>query len=387
MDFETLAQQIEKQLDALNVQMRHEISNLGTAHSDTVRRITELSQQLGQVQQQIDAVDRRTQEQAAHQSRSGAIRLAGNESIERLVRDKRGTAVLHVPTQDLLEVRTTITSAGISVQPQRMSGIVDEARRELRIRDLLTSIPTTSNAVEYVQVSAHTKAAAPQAEGAVKAEDEITFSLQTVPVRTIATWIPATKQVLDDVAGLQAYVESALRYALDEEFEDQLLLGSGVGQNLNGLFTQAQSFDTNLLGTTWDYTDVLGRAIQQIASANEVQPSFVVVAPRDAWNLRLAKDANGQYIFGAPSVGGPDNIFGLSMVVSTAMTAGQFLIGSSAPNVAHIRMREEATVEISTGHSDYFTRNMVAIRAEMRAALVVTRPAAFVKGALTRSPA
>jgi hypothetical protein len=50
-------------------------------------------------------------------------------------------------------------------------------------------------------------------------------------------------------------------------------------------------------------------------------------------------------------------------------------------------MRQDATVEISTEHADYFVRNMVAIRAELRAALVVMRPGAYVKGNLTSSPA
>jgi hypothetical protein len=50
-------------------------------------------------------------------------------------------------------------------------------------------------------------------------------------------------------------------------------------------------------------------------------------------------------------------------------------------------MRQPITVEISTEHSDYFTRNLVAIRAELRAALVVMRPGAFIKGSLTSSPA
>jgi hypothetical protein len=45
------------------------------------------------------------------------------------------------------------------------------------------------------------------------------------------------------------------------------------------------------------------------------------------------------------------------------------------------------TVEISTEHADYFVRNLVAVRAEKRLALVTKRPASFVSGSFTTSPA
>jgi HK97 family phage major capsid protein len=115
-------------------------------------------------------------------------------------------------------------------------------------------------------------------------------------------------------------------------------------------------------------------------------PGFVILNPGDAWNIRLLKDNYGGYIFGPPTAGGVTSIFGLSMVVSNAMTGGQFLVGTVNPDAAHLRMRSDATVEISTEHSDYFTKNMIAIRAELRCALVVRRPAAFAKGSVTTSP-
>ena len=45
------------------------------------------------------------------------------------------------------------------------------------------------------------------------------------------------------------------------------------------------------------------------------------------------------------------------------------------------------TVEIATQHSDYPTKNLIAIRAEKRAALVVSRPASYITGTFTTSPA
>jgi HK97 family phage major capsid protein len=320
-------------------------------------------------------------------ARDLARELRENQTLQNLVKTGRGTAVLKFNPGELL-TRTTITSSGISVAPERMPGVVAEARRRLRIQDLLVTIPTNSAIIEWIETTSHSKVAAPIAETSTKPESEITFQKRETRVRTIATWIPASKQILEDFEGLRAFLESSLAYAIAEEFEDQLLFGSGAGENLNGLVTQAAIFNTSLLGTNWTRIDVIARAVQQLAMANEMQPSFVVMHPADYWQIALQKDVNGRYLVADPQNASTlRSLFGLTVVECSAMTQGQFLLGTSDPRAAQIRMRQPITVEISTEHSDYFTRNLVAIRAELRAALVVMRPGAFVKGSLTSSPA
>jgi len=390
-----LLEQIQKNLDAITVQMKDELRKVGEVSEKTAKEFDAMSAQLAEIRkeqremrEQVDAIDAKIQKTAPGAAFESALarEMKDNVSLQTLMRDRRGAAVLRIAPSDLL-LRTTVTSSSISVQPERVPGIIPEPRSVLRIRNLLSSVPVQSNAVEFVRVLNHAKVVSPQTETQPKAENEITFELQSVPVRTIATWIPATKQILDDFEGLEGFLRSSLTYALEEEFEDQLLLGSGSGQNLNGLYTQATAFNTALLGTSWNRIDVLARAIQQLASANQIQPDFVALNPADYWSIRLAKDENGRYLLPEPANNGPAQIWGLTVVPTNAMAAGTFLVGTSSPAAAVIRMRQDATVEISTEHSDYFTRNMVAIRAELRAALVVMRPGAFIKGNLTASPA
>ena len=68
----------------------------------------------------------------------------------------------------------------------------------------------------------------------------------------------------------------------------------------------------------------------------------------------------------------------LAVVETTAVSAGEFLVGAGFG--AQIFDREDAAVEVSTDHEDYFVKNKVAIRAEERLALTVTRPESFVHG-------
>jgi HK97 family phage major capsid protein len=313
--------------------------------------------------------------------------LERSQDLQRLMRDRAGRAVITLPADQLL-LRTTITSGSIPVLPAREPGIVPEPRRQLRLRDLLATFPTSSNTIEWIEVTAHDKVASPVAETTVKPEAGLAFTTRTVPVRTIATWIPASRQILEDFDGLTNFVQSTLTYALEEEVEDQILLGSGYGQNLHGLVTQATDFDTSLLGPSWTKADAIARAIQQLSSADQPFPDFAVIHPSDYWDIRLSKDTQGKYLFAPPGeTPQVPRLWNVAVVVSTAMPAGTFLVGSSDPRIVQLRVRRELSVEISTEHADYFTRNLVAVLAETRLALVVTRPGAFVKGNLNSSPA
>ena len=241
-----------------------------------------------------------------------------------------------------------------------------------------------------MKISSFSKVVSPVSEGSAKGESELKFATVSVPVRLIATWIPATKVILDDFSGLDQLIREQLTFALEEEIEDQILSGNNTSENLNGLTTQATAFDTSLTVASdgWEKVDLVARAIQQVNVANEIDPDFVVLNPTDSWGMRLVKDTAGRYVFDRPDgARGASPLWGLTPVVTTAMTSGYFLVGSSAPTAAVIRNRMGVTIDISDSHDDYFIKNKIAIRIEARLALVVFRPASYIYGALDTSPA
>jgi len=89
----------------------------------------------------------------------------------------------------------------------------------------------------------------------------------------------------------------------------------------------------------------------------------------------------GNYVVFAPSgsIRVP-TLWGKKVVVTNSMTADKFLVGSSRQCGIFDRMK--ANIMISTEHSDYFTKNMVALRCEERLAFCVYRDAAFIYGDL-----
>ena len=279
-----------------------------------------------------------------------------------------------------------------------------EARQRLTIRDLLSARPTTQLVVDFVKVLARPAIGSPQTEASDKGENAVTFTSVSQQVRTLATWIPASKQVLDDMGELMSYLQTALPYYIDLEEELQLLSGDNTGVNLYGFIPQAASFNASLLSAAagWNRIDIIGRAVEQIQIAKELEPTFIVLHPQDWWSIRLTKDAYGRYILGNPqeSVGRPaiselgapvgvslpPRVFDLVPVVTTSISVGTFLVGSGSPVAAEIRDRMGMTLEIATQHADFFTKNLIAIRAEKRLCLVTKRPGSFVTGSFTTSP-
>ncbi len=351
------------------------------------------------LQKQVDAIDVKMAEKhaAAVPDKTFEETLRESESIQRLVKDRSGKAVLNLKGReviDLLERKTTITSAAVGLsttgvlQIERIPGIVPEARQALTVRDLLVARPTVMQVIDFVKVNAAPKLASPQVEAADKAENVVTFAAASQQVRTIATWIPASRQILDDFSELAGYLNQALPYYVNLMEELELLSGDNTGVHLNGLITQATAFSTGLLSAPlgWNKIDIVGRVIQQITAAKELQPTFIVCHPTDWWGIRLTKDSYGRYILGDPQTNVAPSLFGLSVVPTVNITSGTFLVGSGSPIASEIRDRMEMQVEISTEHSDYFVKNLVAVRAEKRLALVVKRPASYITGTFTTSP-
>ncbi len=271
-------------------------------------------------------------------------------------------------------------SAGDLVVPARAM-LVDAVERRMTVRDLLTPGRTSSSSIQYPKETGFTNSAATHTEtgGTAKPQSEIKFDIATASVTTIAHWVQATRQILDDVPMLQSYIDGRLRYGLAYAEELQLLNGDGTGTNLNGIYTQATASTANLAVVALPTKlDVLRFAMLQ-ASLAEFPASGIVIHPTDWAGIETTKDSAGNYIIGDPAATTQPRIWGLPVVATQAMTVDKFLVGAFRLG-AQIFDRQDARVEISTEDDQNFRKNLVTILAEERLALAVYRPEAFVKG-------
>jgi HK97 family phage major capsid protein len=283
------------------------------------------------------------------------------------------------------ESKAIITSGTIIPQTVRLPGIVARPRRALRLRDLIPTRPfdaVAAGGVDCLRQKPRTTTAAPQVvEGDVKAELKIETDLVTAKFSTIAAWTAASRQVLMDVALLQAFIDQELVYSVQLEEEREILVGTGAANGqLDGLLPNATPFVPGPPAALDQQLDTLALAAAQLLAA-DVQPTAFVINPVDMAQSELLTTTFGQYIANEP--GDADfsdtTLWGLQVVVSNSMPVGQFLVGDFL-NGCTLLDRQTATIEIATEHADFFTRNLIAIRAETRTALLIFAPWAFVTG-------
>jgi len=300
------------------------------------------------------------------------------------------------------DITGTAGSAIALVNPDRDPTVYRSigGRRQLRIADLIPSVPTSSGSVEIMRQDSFTNNAGPQEAGSspssaagggefeAKAQSNITWELVTVPVRTIAHWVPASRQALSDAPMLQGLIDTELSYGLQLESDAQLLNGDGAGQNLTGILNDAAINDVGELATGTDPADVPAAMIDHIREAvTECQKSEyynmngLVLNPVDWQTLETAKATDGHYLLVAfaATQGETPTVWRVPVIVTNAIAEGTFLIGDWAMG-ATIYRREGVSVRVSESHADYFVRNGVAVLAEERYCLAVNRPKAFTKG-------
>lgn len=266
------------------------------------------------------------------------------------------------------------------VAADRLAGIVPGAFRRLRIRDILPQGVTSSNAIEFTRELAFTNAAAETAEGDTKPQATLTFELVNAPVRTIAHWIKATKQALDDAQALASYIDARLRHGVNNRIDSQILNGNGVSQNLSGLLTpQNYTSFSPTVGET--ELDSLNR-MKYLVDTSDYMATGIVLNPATWGGIERIKGDDDHYVVGSPLAPYGPTLWGLPVVVSNQMVAGKALV-AGFDVLAQVFERSGTVVEMFEQDETNVQKNLVTIRAEARLALAVYTPAASRYGALT----
>lgn len=367
-----------------------EMKNLGAAGDETkanadkaLSEMNALAQRLTEVEQKMT---RRGSGDQPQQPRTIGETVVEDEKIKALLEQKNGQARVTIEMKDMFS-GSTVWGTGVSpsnalVMADRQS-IVIPPMRQLVVRDLLTPGSTSSNAIEYpVETDLYSATgAAVVSEGARKPQTNLTFDLKSVPVRTIAHYTKASRQIMDDAPQLRSYIDGRLRYGLMYVEENELLYGDGTGQHLLGIIPQATAYSAAFTPANLQNIDTLRLAALQATLALYPATGFVL-HPTDWAKIELTKDGQQRYIVGDPQNQIAPRLWNLPVVATQAMQVTKFLTGAFRLG-AQIFDRMSIEVLISTENEDDFVRNMITIRAEERLALAVYRPAAFIYGTLS----
>lgn len=371
--------EVGDQLKAHAEKTNKEIQSFGAMGEETRDSVDKLLSQQGALQQRLQAAEQAlAANDGSHDPRvvqSLGQRFMALEAAAGLSSSWNGTVKSDFPRSEVAAI-TTATSGGM-VQPDQR-GLILPAQRILTIRDLIMPGETESNMINYVVETGFTNNAASAPENTLKAQSGITFAPKNAAVETIAHWIPASKQILDDAKALASFIDGRLRHGLALAEERQLLYGTGTGGDVHGIVPQAQAFAPAITIADATPIDRIRLAILQAMLADYAADG-IVLNPTDWAEIELTKDNEGRYIVGNAVNGIAPALWNLPIVQTTSMLAGDFLTGAFGMS-AQIFDRETASVQVSTEDRDNFVKNMITIRAEERLAFAVYRPESFVTG-------
>ncbi len=297
--------------------------------------------------------------------------LNGSENTP-VLRDDEDVPLAYI--EDGAEVKALITgvsdtSAGAFVTNDRGT-YVPQPRRRLRVLDLVRSSETSVDAVEFARQTTFTNVAAEVAEATstttgTKPEATIAFEKVTAAVKTYPAWVPATRRALSDVDEARQVVDGQLTYAAQRALEDAVVAAMVADAGS----AQAKGADA---------TPVAALKLLTTLRNADIEPTAALLNPADYEQIRTLSGTS-PYLSGPPITVGDDGVerlFAIPLIVTPSVPDDTALIADMQSVGVWMRSLQ---VYVSESHASYFTFNLCAILAELRAAFGVLVPAAVGK--------
>lgn len=346
--------------------------------ADVKALIDGLSTQCNEMAAQLTDLAQKTVEQVNNRQADpdsvGALLTRNNDIIAQ-------AAAIHARkgkmTIEGIKARSVVTLEGMgptaSLAQNDLSRVAPQL--PLTVLDLIQWMPVTGDLVPLLRESARTILADLVPEGTLKPTSSFVFGVTNLTMGVIAHITDITKQVLSDMPALAAYIEGRLAYFIRLKLETFVITGNNA--SFSGLLKAGNS---NVAVPAVSAIDTINAAKYQGFSSG-LPPEAIILNPVDWGVIEREKGTDGHYVFGSPGAVVQPVLWGLPVVLSAGMTAGKFWVGNLSVGVAAY-VREEVVVDLSTEHADNFAKNVVSIRAEMRAGFGVAVPDAQVSGDL-----
>lgn len=267
---------------------------------------------------------------------------------------------------------------GHLVVVDRMRQVFDKAPlRPRRVLDIIGKNTTNSDRVEYAVITTKTNNAATVPERnaggtdfGTKPQSELKFDLVEETVRTVAHWIPVSRQALQDAPQLRGLINTFLGDGLELKVEDLLISGTGTNE-IKGILNYAiqervHASSGRGFSANDNIIDSLRRAITDI-NVSFYRADTILLHPYQAETIDLLKDEDKNYM----TVFDPlqQRLLRLPVVETQALSDGTAIVGNFAQGCM---FWDRLMTEIRIGEpNDFFIKNAVAVLAELRCAFGV----------------
>lgn len=386
-EIETALSSMETKLDAAIKSVNDQCEDSGKATIEARAEVKSLLTDWNDIQKEFKAmkgeVEDLQQKGVNHQS-APEVKTAGQLFMES---DSFASFKSGGVQKARIEVKNTIVNSGNETsRHDQLAGVIPGAFRQLSILPTVASGTTGSNVVFFSRELSFTNAAAGTAEGSSKPESTLTFEEVSETVKTVAHFLKASKQALDDSSFLASYIDRRMSHGVNQKIESQVVNGDGTGQNLSGWLASGNSTVTSPLLTT----DIYGLAnkMKSEVIAADYMPDFFYMNPVDWSTLETTRRGSGDAAFVAASGavtyvnnGLTPLLWGLPVVTSNTVPSGTIICKSLDADM--FLDRQSTVIEMFEQDGDNVTTNLVTIRGEARVVELNFVPAAIRTGLIS----
>lgn len=362
----------------IEASLKSEISNLTNSYNEKFEAATK----------RMDAIEmesKKTFSGATTKSFKAAIEESlKNGSIDAMLKGNSNAARFEVKADMTMAADYTGVVAGETVVPN----IKFDPSRSTHIRTLLPIGSTDAQTIRFPKESAYADNAAATAQGSTLGQSDFNITATSVNVEKIGTYMRLTEEMLLDTPQLTSYLSARVPGKVLSAEDNEILNGDGSSPNLDGLFTDGAAFSAGSFALAIESAnefDVLTVALNQLGLAN-YQADTILLNPTDFHKIVLLKSTANEYLRNQIIQGVQPAIMGVPIVLSTAVTAGKFLVGNLSL-ATQLWIRDGLGIEFSREDSTNFRDGFVTVRAQERVALTNYAPNAIVQGTFSTAKA
>ena len=373
---DSISKSIDEKIETANVEI---VETLVAKTNDVVA--TEVKSFSAKVNERLDAMEVANKKQfnaAKKVTFKSALKEAiDNGAIEGLQKGTDNNARFVVKAS----MTTGADFTGEVIPASRVDGYKFDPTSPTHIRQLLAQGSTQSDVVRFVKESGYNNGAAAKAEGQELSQSDFDMTAVDANVRKIGTYFRISEEMLADTPQLTSYISARAPEKLLQVEDSQILNGNGSSPNLSGIITDAATFAAGSLANSVEDAnefDVIVAALNQLAASN-YEADTILLNPTDFHKIILLKDSTNNYLKDQVYSGIQPVFMGVKVVLNTAISAGDFLIGNFGVGT-QLWVRDGINVEFFKEDGINVREGFVTIRVSERVALTNYLPNAFVAG-------
>jgi len=267
-----------------------------------------------------------------------------------------------------------------------LDGIGKQPVRMLVMESLFSSVnvgPNSGGTIRYTDQNVLDRQAGNVANCSLVPTSDITWKTTTDTIKKIADSIPVCKDAMEDFGFIESEVNTFILENLRLKLDQQLLLGGGSGLELNSVDSYAQTWGVGVgspiegmaasipFPTTYD---VLATAICQIVNSGQANrsyynPNAIVMNPTDVCQMKLEKDADGNYLLPLYFSADGMSIDGVPVYATPLVPQNSAYVFDSTKGT--IYTEREIQIEMADEHGTDFLEDFIRIKGTMRKQLIV----------------